>query len=125
MLVPIVYSQFFNQIRRLKFVAKGSHCAFPTSTTAQNDAGAAFIRRPLLDNGTRNIRDLIQITRREENEQALVERVLVNLRNARAIRGAPELIFADYELVYEESFGNPPIAVRDCFEKEITTLEVV
>ncbi|MDH6666490.1 UNVERIFIED_ORG: hypothetical protein M2442_002489 [Methylorubrum zatmanii] len=84
-----------------------------------------MIGRPLLDNRAGKVFDLTEIATRKKNEQTLTEGVLVDLRYARAIRGAPKLIVAANQLIDQQRFIDPAVAIGERFKQNVSALEIV
>lgn len=80
---------------------------------------------PLLNYWTSNVLDLAEIAASKEDEQALVERVFVYLRDTRTVLGAPQLIVATNQLGHEQRFIHTAIAMCERFKKNVATLEIV
>lgn len=79
----------------------------------------------MLDNRTRIVGDLVQVTGSKENEKTFMERVLVDLCDACTIRGAPKLVLARNKLMHEKCFVHPPITFSERFEKKVAAFEIV
>lgn len=80
---------------------------------------------PLLDYWTGDVLNFAEVAGSKENEQALVERVFVDLRDARTVGSAPKLIVAPDQLPEQQRFVHPAIAVGEGFQENVAALKII
>ncbi|KQO67259.1 hypothetical protein ASF18_11345 [Methylobacterium sp. Leaf89] len=80
---------------------------------------------PLLNYWSSDVLDFVEVAASKKNEQALVEDVFVDLRDARAVLGAPQLIVAPDQLAQQQGFIHSPITMRQRLQEDFAALKII